>query len=316
MLNRSLVPVRSGSVCGILLAAGLCAPALAQEGNFTPRFAQGQTVAYDLSMRLNVSQRRVVTEGESPANNESMNCDARLELTVQKVGPDGSLELTGKVTSASIAIERGLASRSFAWPLAGEIAADAPAEKKLGEPLSASVITLNVDAKGVVTVSGGLDGFAQAVSKLDPPEPRLAGFFATTSFATMVEPIFRVDRARDVTREVGKVWQVTTGVELPPAGVAEFTTDFVFTAAQPEALAYGGPTTVSLMVPETRGEGVPAVRVTEGTGGAVAASFDPKAGLLRERRATSTINTLWTLGDLSLEQKQASAVGLTLVAQP
>ena len=295
---------RSLLACVCVSCASVASPLLAQdEVSLKPVFAVGQELPYSMAMVVNVNQRM----GEQDVL-ETTRAQGITNIKIEEVGSDGALKGSLTFTKIFFEVVKGTEEITYDWPLPLPLGPESPAHKKLGQVLSGAKVSFAVDAKGIVTVSGGFDEFAAEVGKIDPPDPRLLAFFVPDKFAMMLEPIFRVDDAGQFPRSIDKGWQTTQRVDLPPVGALEFTNELSLTNVTPELVRYIARSTVSLLQPETREEGVPTVVYNPDSSATTEAYFDRQKNLLRRRKITSSLRSTWTLGETKIEQVQNSSI--------
>jgi hypothetical protein len=259
-------------------------------------------------MVLNVTQK----SGEA-TETTNVTAGAHLRMRVAEVASDGSIVLNAAFERASVDAPQGTTPFGFAWPSTEVLAPDSPPVKRLGETLEKAALHIEVDPDGRAVVTGGLDAFADAVAKLKAPDDRIKGFFSPEQLSGLVTAIFRLDGADDAPREVGKGWQSTESIAMPPAGALDITYDYLVRDADPDVVNCWASPTLSLRVPDQRADDVPAVALMEGSDGRASIVFDRRLGMLRHRKTSLNITTRWTLGDLTVEQNQVSVLNIRLV---
>lgn len=283
--------------------------ALGRQIIMKPNLIGGQEFPYSLGLQVYVSQR----QGEAAATITQMVCGAKVNIKVGEVSNDGSIKGQATINEAFVELAEGQPDQKWEWPVQVPIADDAPAFKKLGGVIAAAKIDFAVDPDGKVVVTGGLEDFTTAVGNLEARDNRAAGFFTPEQFATMIEPIFRVDDARKAQRETGKGWQSTDQVMLPPAGALQFTTDYRVYESDPDTARYTGKVNIAVLQPADKGEDVPTVTLAGETGGVIEGQWDRQLVMLRRRKINYVIDSTWRLGDQVLEQRQTSIYAIRLL---
>lgn len=299
MNHRCVVPVLLGTL--LALPAG---PALAtDEVSFKPVLREGQEFSYVFGTTLDVVQKIGAAETE---HTTSLKCSATADFKVVSVESDGSARLEATFRKASVKAPLGEQEMGFDWPSPVPLPEGAPALQRLGESLRGATISVSIDATGQAVVTGGFEKFAEAASLVDFPDERYKGFFTPDSFASLLTPLFRVDGAGAVPRAVGRGWQTSETVPLPPAGAIEVTTDFQVQESDPDSATYFGDITLSLKRPADPAADVATVSLKDGSGGGTKGVFNKRQRLLGYRKQSLTIYTQWTLGDARVEQSQFS----------
>lgn len=287
--------------------------ALAQnEYSIKPVLKPGDQFAYSIGMVLDVAQR---AGDAAPENTSSLRSSATVRMKVLEVGPEGTAKLEAVFEKASVQAPVGEQPVGFEWPTKEPLPDDAEPVKKLAEPLMKSTVMLEVDPKGKVTVQGGLESFSAAAAKLDYPDDRHLGFFTEEKLATVLTPIFNMDGAGDAPRTLGKGWQTTETIVTPPVGGFDFTTDFIVDSVNVDVVVASGGINITLKRAENAGDDVARVALDPSSGGGTRIEFDTRRGLLKYRKNSLTLKTIWTLGDASLTQTQLSVLNLKLVEE-
>lgn len=299
-----------------LLAAAVCVcvtgPSLLarQEISFKPVLKAGQEFSYSLGMVLDVSQK--MGEGQ-PDQLTSLRSGAQIRMKVVEVSAEGSAKLEGVFERAMVQAPIGDQEVGFEWPSNIPAGVEVAPIKRLGETLEKSTVFILVSADGSVNIEGGLEKFAQEAAKLDYPDDRYMGFFTEEKMEAVLTPIFKMDGAPLAPRAVGKGWQTTETVALPPAGAIDVTTDFTFNDADPDVANCFGDVRMILKRPENPAADVATVSLDPGSGGGTKLVFDRRRSILKFRKNSVTIDTNWTLGEKTIAQRQLSVLNITLV---
>ncbi|MDX2115834.1 MAG: hypothetical protein SFZ24_09500 [Planctomycetota bacterium] len=297
MLHRML---NAAAVAAIVIS--LPAAALAQEDVvIKPGFRAGQSVTYTLALGMQSSQK---ADPEAEPVTSQASAVAKVELKVKEVGADGGLLIDGVIKEAQLEVPlEGGAVSGFDWRQGMTVAETAPEMTKLGPVLGTLKLDIAVSADGTVKVRDSFGPYVEAVNALPSPDERMLGFFTDAGFAAMLEPIFKLDGAGDAPRAVGKGWQRTETVGLPPAAAVEILSEFSVTAVNSDVVDYFGNLYMTVRRPAEAGEDVPTVELVRG-GGGTGVKYDRQRGLLLSRKNSYNLTTLWTLGETKIEQNQ------------
>jgi hypothetical protein len=296
----------------VIVAAILLSPATAlaqSEVPLKPVLKQGDEFAYSIGMVLDVSQK--MGEGQ-PAQITSLKAGSQIRMKVLEVSADGSAKLEGHFERAMVQAPIGDQKVGFEWPAAA-LPDDAAPVAKLGDTLEKATLSIEVDAEGNASVVSGLEKFADAASKIDLPDDRYQGFFTNEKLGNALTPIFKLDGAWKATRVVGKGWQTTETIALPPAGAIEMVSDFVVVDADSDVVNCGAQIAMSLKRPENPADDVATVSLEPTSTGATKIVYNRHRMLLQFRKAGMTIDTKWSLGGVNVEQTQVSVLNLRLV---
>lgn len=302
--NRWIVPAAAAAICVMMPFA----PAWGRQNvEFKSGVAAGASMAYTASHRLELSQKR----GEAEATSSTVDHEARLAFKVDALEPDGTAKVSVSVKALRIAYNVGATAMTFdkRGGQAGEGSSDEDL-RKLGDALMASTITLNVAPDGSLGDVGGLQSFLEAASGQQKFDERIVGIFTPAKFSAFVAPLFSADGARGKSMSVGTGWQVEEEtVRLPPVGAMEFTTDYRLASAEGGTAKIEGTTNVTLLRPREADPAVASVTIAEQKG-RTEMLWDTAAGQLRSRERQLDLTTVWSLGEVKIEQKQNSRTRL------
>ncbi|MBL8746534.1 MAG: hypothetical protein JNK58_09285 [Phycisphaerae bacterium] len=293
----------------VLLAASVSAAQ--SEVSLKPVLRKGDEFAYSLGMAVDVSQQ--MGEGQ-PEQVTPLRVSARLRMKVLEVTPAGAAKLEGTFEEAMVQAPIGDQQVGFEWPAAA-LPDNAPAVARLGETLEKAILSIDVDDAGRATVTSGLEKFVQAASKLDYPDDRFMGFFTNEKLSNAITPIFELDGAWKAPRVVGRGWQSTDLIPMPPAGAIEITTDYVVNEADSDTITCYGQYSLTLKRPENPADDVATVNLGSESAGGCRIVYDRHRMLLQLRKSSVTINTDWVLGNVNIKQKQVSVMNIRLIEQ-
>lgn len=307
MIRRSIRPLFAAAC---VLAGGTLA--LAQnEISLKPVLRTGEEFSYSFGMVLNVEQQ---LEAQA-AQLTQLRASAQIRMKVVEASPDGSAKLEGYFEQA--AVEAPIVDQPFGfeWPTAAPLPDDAPRIRKLGSALQNSILHIEVDPKGNVTVTGGLEKFSKAAEEIDAPDDRYLGFFTEPKLAAVLTPIFKMDGAWNAPRSVGKGWQHSEIIALPPAAALETTADLMLNLADSDIAECGGDVILTLRRPENPSDDIAQVALNPESQGAIAFTFDRRRFLLQRRKMTLALGTDWSLGGTKMSQRQLSVLNIRLVEE-
>lgn len=291
----------------VAVIACLAPASAADELIMKPELKAGQEMKYSLAMALDVTQ---TPDGAQPVRS-SVRAGATVIIRVAELLAEGAATITVEFPQAAVKLDSAGTETGFEWPAPG-LPADATDIQKLGSILGGSKVQAKVDAKGEVIVTGGLESFNDAVTKLGSADERIRGFFTNEKLASALTPIFRVNGAADAPRSVGKGWQTTETVALPPLAAIDLTADLSVIELVSPVASYGGGLNISLRTAENRPADAPLITLAGG-GGAITGSFDLQKKIALGHRISMNIETAWTLGNERLLQNQMTVVSSRLL---
>lgn len=306
MANRLM---RVLALCAMVLApvgAVVLTPSVAVaqgEVIMKPELTPGREMKYSLGMGLEVTQK----VGDGNEQKTTMRCGATAAMKVVEVSPEGVAKLMIQIEKAELEAPLGDQDVGYAWPLANPLPEDASAVRKLGPIIGAAKIEATVDPKGNVTIVSGLEDFTAAAANANYPDERIMGMFTPAKLAMALTPIFKLNQAGDAPRSVGKGWQTSETVALPPAALLDITTNFNVLTADADALKYEGAMEVGMRRPEDVPSDIARVNLRNG-GGASTGTFDTRMKLTRHHKTSLSLEMEWVMGDVKIEQSQSSFV--------
>ncbi len=301
MISKRWAGVWAGTICGLAAAQTPLVPL-----RWTPEPEKSAT--YDVSVTLNVEQRE--DEGESRA--VELRQDARVSVWVEQLGEDGSASLLGRMSGVRLFWRDR--DRQGSWGGVGEEPkSDVDrALAAIGGAATSSGLRVTIDAAGAITGFSGLDGVRDAFEGQTAVDESVLGMLDSVALGSRLAPVFQGDSAGvgDAlagagARRVGSEWKTTERVGMGSAGTLEITTTWALREVVDGVAVIEGVSSVSALPPDPASPGSPMVRVEKGEGTA-RAEWDLGAGALRAHETRQALTMVWTLGDLSLRQEQAS----------
>lgn len=296
----------AAAVMGMALGGTAVAQAAPAPLRWQPE--KGKEAAYDVSVEMTVRQQ----EGDAEGRSLEMRQRARVSLTVEEMGDDGSAALAGRLSGVSLMWKDGDVAAS--WEEGGaEPSTDAErALAAIGRAAMQDPLRVTIDAAGMLT---GMSGFDSARAALDGQvvlDEGALGMFEPVALASRLAPVFQGDAggagehvAGAGARRVGNGWQTTERVSLGSAGALEVTTDWVLKEVLDGVARIEGVSRVEALKPEEPSPGAPVVRVERGAG-ATTTIWDLSSAAMQSCETEQTLTMVWTLGDLTLRQEQTS----------
>lgn len=304
------MPSRTSRI--VLAAAGLLALAPAHASakpiDMKPQLREGQTMIYQMVMRLGVSQ----STDNAQAMESSITSSATIEITIAEVKKDGTARADMRVKQVDLTGKMNGQETGYSWPMNVELGENAPAMAHLGEVLSNETIKLYVSPSGAVGVTGGLDNFVEAAEEIAGTDSRLLGFFSPDTLGTTLTPLFSVDGANRRSRNAGDKWTNTEIVPLTPIGLMNVSSSFKFDSFKNATASYSGQTTFEFQPNKKRRRSLAAIEIVNQSG-RIIGHFDTALGIMHDRTSNTRIQTRWVLGDISMEQTQDSTTAFMLV---
>lgn len=303
-----MVKARIGFVWTVALACiGTVASAQSVRLGWIPD--EGERATCRARLSVDVDQ----TIGEEVQPTQRLEHFAQLALEGGATREDGSTLVNVSIELLAIAGDGADAGMSFVGgdadvlaELPGmEAASSGETIRALGRALVESEITLAVTPEGEVRSVTGLEKFLETFAGQEDLDERVLGFFTPEKLADMLGPVFGADGARTRTLEEGKGWQTVERVGLDRAGALEMITNWRVASVTDEETVVEGELEIDLLVPSFRDEATPVVELGDYSGETVS-RWSTRSGRLIERRGEMTIDTVWTLGDLTVSQHQES----------
>lgn len=269
---------------------------------------KGKTLAYDVSVEMTVRQK----EGEAEPRAMELRQRARVSLTVEDMGEDGSAALTGTISGVSVGWKDGDVEAT--WEEGGaETGTDAGrALAAIAQGAMQDALRVTIDPQGVISGMSGFEAARAALEEQNALDESTLGMFEPVAMASRLAPMFQGDAggagehvAGAGSRRVGHGWQTTERVGLGSAGALEITTDWVLKEVTDGVALIEGVSRVEALRPQEPSPGAPVVRV-EGASGTTRTTWDMTAGALRSCETEQALTMVWTLGDLTLRQEQTS----------
>jgi len=262
-------------------------------------------MTYELKSELDVTQEQGETSRE-----ESMEHTATLAFTVESVNDDGGAEISMTFDAIAMSISTGDTSESFNWAFAGGDRPDASMGEGInasGFALAGANVSFTVTPDGQVENMRGLDGFMGTVQGESAASVARVGVFTPQRLAEAIEPIFDADGGAAEPREKGDDWRETERVELGPVGTLVLNRQYTYLHHAEGAAVVLGTMSVKFEAPDSPPENAPSVELS-GVQGATAIQWDTNDNVLRQYGRNETMKTVWTVGELSIDQRQRSVL--------
>ncbi len=295
----------------LAVLAGLSTPALvlaqpAQRVTFAPGFEQGQSVLYSIALESNITQK----EGDLPEFAQGVSQEILLDLEVVTVDERGAV-IDGEVKGLDVGAMWGGRMFEYVWP---KITTDVPMRlppiiilEQLGEAAREVRVKIRVDfptdgEAGTVVVSG-FENVAAALDEQDVFDMTVLGLLANEQMAEALESAFFIEGTADKQIRVGAGWQTEDRVNLGPAGAIEITTEWVFKSLEGSSATVTGRPRAAVARPAAADPAAPSVAIEEQSA-SIEIMWNAEVGRLDSRASKQSMTTVWTLGPLTLSQKQ------------
>ncbi len=295
----------------LAVLAGLSTPAVvlaqpAERVTFAPRFEQGQSMLYSVALDSNITQK----EGDLPDFVQGVAQEIVLDLEVVTVDERGAV-IDGEVKGLDVGAVWGGRMFSYVWP---KVTTDVPMRlppviilEKLGEAAREVRVKIRVDfpsggEAGTVVVSG-FENVAAALDEQDVFDMTTLGLLANEQMADALGSAFFIEGTADKSIRVGAGWQTEERVNLGPAGAIEITTEWVLKSLDGSSATVTGRPRAAIARPQAADPAAPSVTI-EDQSASVEVVWNTEIGRLDSRTSKQAMSTVWTLGPLTLSQKQ------------
>lgn len=280
-----------------VMAAGV----LAQSVEIALDLAEGETSQYRLARMITLTQQR---EG-GEATSRQVNQVAAVKLTVDSISDAGTRSMSLRFDTLVLAITSENTEMRYSNN-GNSVTASDETLRELGDALYGGTLTYMVSPEGDVTTVRGLKAFEDAVADQETYDGLdVLGFFSEDALAGMLEPLYKADGAMKATRAVGRGWQDVETVALPPVAAMDVTTDWKVEQVLPGKATMKGTIEFDLRTAPNPPEGSPALELRDASG-TTQMIWDTSKDELINRVSTQELTTVWSLGDMSLIQKQTS----------
>ncbi|MBX3353591.1 MAG: hypothetical protein KF684_11720 [Phycisphaeraceae bacterium] len=281
-------------------------------------FEAGESMRYSIGIATNVTQ----TEGEGQPITLRLEQSLTLDLSVASVDERGAV-LEGSVVGVKLGTDWRGNFYEYAWP---QLTTEAPAVpmppfvllRLMGERARESTLRVRVDmpvdsTPGRVTVSG-FESPATALDNQAVFDMSVLGMMANEQLGEALTSAFFVEGALDRPRRAKTGWQSTERVEMGAAGAIEIATEWAVDQISNRLAKIDGRPRAAVLPPAATDPTAPTVRIADQSG-SVMILWDHTRGLLQRREAKQSITTVWTIGAMSLTQKQETTAAVELLTR-
>ncbi len=303
---RQFVARLALSFLALALAAGSAPAQEAPQVLLKPLFKPGQDLVYVIAQRISVGQTIV----DKSTEQWSSVCTCTLLMRIDSVEPDGSLKASASFKRGDIVVAQGKKVQGYTWGPNSNMDADAQPLAGMGEVLASTHLAIAVDSAGNPSVAGFDDAIARFIA-VGGGDDRLVGFFSPDNFAEVIAPIFKCDSPgpRPITN--GHQWTTTESTPLPSVGELNLSVDWQLQLIEADRAEYFGLPTYTIIPLPDRPEGAPEVRVNTSAGG-VGGTVDLGANMLRNRKQSVQLQTIWIKDAVNIIQQQNTITYLQL----
>jgi hypothetical protein len=302
----------------LALIAGLSTPALvlaqpAQRVTFAPEFEQGQSMMYSIVLDSSITQK----DGDLPEFSQRVAQEILLDLEVVTVDERGAV-IDGEVKGLDLGAMWGGRMYSYVWP---QVTTEVPMRlppviilEQLGEAARDVRVKIRVDlpsegGPGSVVVSG-FEKVIDALDEQDVFDLTMLGLLANEQMSDALESVFFVDGAPTKQIRAGTGWQTEDRVNLGPAGAIGVTTEWVFKSLDGSTATVIGTPRAVVERPVEADPAAPSVAIEAQTA-SVEIAWNTEVSRVETRTSKQTMTTVWTLGPLTLSQKQDTTLSVT-----
>lgn len=295
------------------------APASAQTPRFSAQLTQGAQLRYNLSLSIDVLQRA----GEEEASRaDRVEHAAQALLTVESIDTEGAAVVALAFDVVSMRIVSPGQSATYTAARDPRRMRDFPALQQtstdetlstIGRALLDAQLRMSVRPDGTITSLVGLDDFLAAYAAQSEYDERILGFFTPVKLAPTLELIFSADPGNVRPAAEGKGWQSSERVDLGAIGAIDMVTNWTVLSSTPAETIVDGTLSFELLVPAFREADVPELALAPSTG-TTHLRWNTANNRLIERAATQNIETVWSLGDIRIEQTQTSVSTIRFIA--
>lgn len=333
---------RNPNLTGAMLAAAwgafVClagpASALAQGVRLIPTLEKGKNLTYEVSRSLRVEQTPIDGAPKPEGAAADAAADAKpapsisestlnlvLRLDVGSVRADGTTEVAVQIQSLKVRMLDGGTERVFTHPAEPADAPPAAQDEKppsalqlVGAALAASSPRVVINREGGVSDILGLDNLAQMVDdarKADRSLSRVAiESIGPWALRQALMPIFVPAAPEPASRRFapGDAWTVRNTRDLGSIGSVVIDEGWTMSGEGGDGVAKASGV-VSVRAEEPRGivSASPTLKI-ESSSGSHELLWDTNAGDLAKLARSVEITTLFTLGDITLRQRQVSSM--------
>lgn len=298
-------------------AAFISAAAAAQNANdrvsFAPFFEAAQSMRYVLDLDATIQQK----EGENRAFNQRVDQTVTLDFEVVTVDERGAV-IDGKISGLNLGAMWGDRMYAYEWP---RVTADVPLRlppililEKMGEAardVRVKVrIDLPVDGESGRVVVSGFEGVAEALEGQDVFDATVLGLLANEQIADALSGAFLVEGASGKQIREGAGWQTEERVNLGPAGALDIATSWVFASLDEGVATLRATPRASIARPASADPASPSATL-EAQDSSIEVKWNVDLGRADSRVSKQTMTTVWTLGPLTLSQKQDTTLSVT-----
>ncbi len=271
-----------------------------------PVFKPGQDLIYVIAQRISVGQTIVDTSTEQWTSS----CNTTLLMRIDSVAPDGALKASASFKRGNLVVVEDKKVLGFTWGPDSNMDADAKPLAGMGEVLAGARLSITVDPAGNPSIAGFDDATARFIA-VGTGDDRLIGFFSPDKFAEIIAPIFKGDSPGPNPITNGFQWTTSESTPLPSVGELKLSVDWQLQLIESDRAEYFGNPQYTLVPLPDRPADHPEVRINRTSGG-IGGTFDLGANMLRNRKQTIALETVWIKGSANLVQQQNTITYLQL----
>jgi hypothetical protein len=300
--------VRSRMLTNILafaLVMLVTAPALAAE--LRTGLNAGREARYAFTHELDISQQA----GDREPARTNIRYRIELSMSVTSVNDDGSASVAMRFRKFQARIEEPSGPTSIAFDLSREQDDEATGVAAMGPVLANARLVVILGPDGRVRGIGGADPVLAAMNEITDAPPALFAFLRPDRLGEQINLLFCAEGGLGEHAE-GASWNSTRSIPLGPAGAMELQSTTTLASATETTAELRGTTTVVIRTPDQPNAAAPNVSLGEATGTSTT-MWDLRSGGLTKRTDEQTIESTWSLGDVSLKQRQESKNEIRLI---
>jgi hypothetical protein len=265
----------------------------------------GRTLRFDVARIIEVGQRA----GEGEESVVEVSVSVRLETSVVRAEDDGSGAATAKILRYEFRVEEPDGPTSMTFDLTGEPPAVTSGLMAFDAVLRSTRLAYDVTASGRVENLSGLDAIMAFAVGAENAPPHMFDFFQPAALRHTLSML--TDPAGGIgTRGVAEEWTSERRVPFGRAGAFDLETRSAVRLAQAGFAAIASVTEFELLAPTNRDAGTPIVTL-EASNGQALINWDTDKGGARQHSSSQLLVTGWTVGQLTLTQRQESRTNIT-----
>ncbi len=302
---RAMRAMTAWTTAAVVVAAALAPAAWAQ-----PRITLETGVKADRTLRFEI--RRMIEVGQRAGDGDesvtTVEVKARIETDVASAEGDGSGEMTGRVLMYEVRVQEPDGATRMTFDLTEDRPSVTDGLLAFDSVLRRTRLAWDVTARGGVENLTGVDEIAAFASGAEDAPPHAFDFFEpgalTQTLSLLTDPAGGIG-----THGLREEWTMERRVPFGRAGAFDLVTTSSIQLAQAGFAAIASITEYTLLAPNQRDAGTPVVSLEESDGQALI-NWDTDDGGARQHSGQQTLVTGWTVGELTLTQRQESRVNV------